>query len=103
MERIVITLDDDGTIDITAKSEGGDVETMEATDMEQAVDIVRDLLMDSQEDMQDVIDEMDPMDDDEMDRDMDMSDRMTPEEYEKSWTEEAEMRAKERKRSDSYT
>ena len=103
MERIVITLDDDGTIDITAKSEGGDVETMEATDMEQAVDIVRDLLMDSQEDMQDVIDEMDPMDDDEMDRDMDMSDRMTPEEYEKSWNEEAEMRAKERKMADSYT
>lgn len=92
MERIVITLDDDGTIDITAKSEGGDVETMEATDMEQAVDIVRDLLMDSQEDTEEVIDEMDPMDDE-----------MSDEEYEKSWNEEAEMRAKDRKMADSYT
>merc|ERR1711998_825456 len=61
MERIVITVDDDDEIDITAKSEGGDVETMTAPDMESAVSIVRDLLMDATEDsdMSDMDEDMD--------------------------------------------
>lgn len=91
MERIVITMDDDGSIDITAKSEGGDVETMEAMDVEEALDIVREVMVEAKadDDMED-----DPREDDEM--------MMDEEDYEKSWNEEAEKRAKERNMQDSY-
>ena len=97
MERIIITLDDDGTIDITAKSEGGDLETMEATELEEAVSIVRDLLLDAQEDQ-----DMDESDS-EMEETEEMDPEMSDEEYEKSWNEEASKRAKEREMQDSYT
>ena len=85
MDRIVITMDDDGSIDITAKSEGGDVETMEAMDVDEALDIVREVMMESQAE--------DAMDDD-------MNDMMSPEEYERSWNEEAEKRKKDRDMQD---
>ena len=96
MERIIITLDDDGTIDITAKSEGGDLETMEATELEEAVSIVRDLLVDAQEDK----DMDEPVDDDMEDMNRE---EMGEKDYEKSWNEEASKRAKERDMQDSYT
>ena len=97
MERIVITIDDD-EIDITAKSEGGDVETMTAPDVDAAASIVRDLLMDATGDMEDVDEDMEVMDEDmdEMDEMEDMD------EYEKTWNKEAEARQKEREMQDSY-
>jgi|MDTB01.2.fsa_nt_gb hypothetical protein len=111
MERIVITIDDDDEIDITAKSEGGDVETMTAPDMDTAVSIVKDLLMDATEDMD--MDDMEDMDDDNermqgmeasMDEDMpDMDEVEDMDEYEKTWNKEAAARAKEREMQDSYT
>ena len=111
MERIVITVDDDDEIDITAKSEGGDVETMTAPDMDTAVSIVRDLLMDATEDMDmDDMDDMEGMDEDmegmeaSMDEDMpDMDEMEDMDEYEKTWNKEAAKRAKEREMQDSYT
>ena len=111
MERIVITIDDDDEIDITAKSEGGDVETMTAPDMDTAVSIVKDLLMDATEDMD--MDDMEDMDDDNermqgmeasMDEDMpDMDEVADMDEYENTWNKEAAARAKEREMQDSYT
>jgi len=91
MERIVITMDDDGSIDITAKSEGGDVETMEAMDVDEALDIVREVMVEAQAD--DDMEE-DPREDDEMITD--------DEEYERIFNEEAEKRVKERRMQDSY-
>ena len=97
MERIVITIDDD-EIDITAKSEGGDVETMTAPDVDAAASIVRELLMDATVDMEDVDEDMEVMDEDmdEMDEMADMD------EYEETWNKEAEARQKEREMQDSY-
>tara|TARA_A100000172_G_scaffold38688_1_gene23608 strand:+ start:127 stop:441 length:315 start_codon:yes stop_codon:yes gene_type:complete len=103
MERIVITVDDD-EIDITAKSEGGDVETMTASDMESAVSIVRDLLMDATEasDMDDMDEETEDMEA-SMDEDMDDMDEVADmDEYEKTWNKEAKARQKEREMMDSY-
>ena len=97
MERIVITIDDD-EIDITAKSEGGDVETMTAPDVDAAASIVRDLLMDATGDMEDVDEDMEVMDEDMEEMD-DMED---VDEYEKTWNKEAEARQKEREMQDSY-
>ena len=93
MDRIVITMDDDGSIDITAKSEGGDVETMEATTIEEAVDIVREVMMETSDDDMEMDEPEDAMDDD-------MNDMMSPEEYERSWNEEAEKRKKDRDMQD---
>ena len=107
MERIVITIDDDDEIDITAKSEGGDVETMTAPDMESAVSIVRDLLMDATEDsdMSDMDEDTEDMDmEASMDEDMpDMDEVEDMDEYEKTWNKEAAARAKEKEMQDSYT
>ena len=108
MERIVITVDDDDEIDITAKSEGGDVETMTAPDMESAVSIVRDLLMDATEvsDMTDMDEDTEDMDVEasSMDEDMDEMDEIADmDEYEKTWNKEAAARAKERKMQDSFS
>lgn len=94
MERIVITMDDDGSIDITAKSEGGDVETMEAMDVDQALDIVREVMMESQS--EDAMD--DEMEDDPRSEDQ----ATTDEEVEQMFNEEAEKRAKDREIQASY-
>ena len=103
MERITITVDDD-SIDITVKSPGGDVETMEAMGVEAAVDIVRGLMIEATEDKELEDDDMEQGMEEEMPQEKEMEDKeMAMEEFEKSWNEEAEKRAKERRMQDMYT
>ena len=106
MERITITVDDE-SIDITVKSPGGDVETMEAMDVEAAVDIVRGLMIEATEDKELEDDDMEQGMEEEMPQEKEMlameDKEMAMEEFEKSWNEEAEKRAKERRMQDMYT
>ena len=50
MERITIEMADDGRISITAESPGEELETMDAASPEEAADVVRELLVDAQDD-----------------------------------------------------
>ena len=51
MERITIEIDDAGQVTVTAESPNEDMETMTFESVEQAAGAVRDLLLDSEQDM----------------------------------------------------
>lgn len=52
MERITVELADDGRISITAELPGEELETMDVSSPEEAAGVVRELLVDAQEDVQ---------------------------------------------------
>lgn len=93
MERIIVTLDDDGSIEIMAETVGEEIETMTADSIAEASEIVQELLTDA---MDEDLGEDDEMEEPELLAADDEIEEDELEEGEKMWNEEASKRAKNR-------